>query len=124
MTIYVDAYLGSPKILTTGLASAHGILFDAMPATVPSGALRIGGDSPFGLVLAGGVPASRVVDVFTRDTVNDPPILLHVLRTTSAGDGTYNLAGLAARTQGYDICLRGVISSGERDVWVPGVHPG
>lgn len=92
--------------------------------TVPSGGLRIGGDSPDGLVLVDEVPSARIVDVFTRDTVNDPPVLLHVFRTTSAGDGTYDLTGLAARTEGYDVCIRGVIASGERDVWIPGVHPG
>lgn len=85
---------------------------------LPSGALRIGGDSPSGLVLVGTAPAARIVDLFDRETC------AHVARTTSAGDGTYPLSGLSARTQGYDVVIRGVIASGERDVIVPGVHPG
>lgn len=124
MTIYVDAHLGSPTTPVNGLTHAQNFVFSQFTATVPAGALRFGGDSPFGLVLANGVPAARIVDVFTRDTVNSIPVLLHVLRTNSAGDGTYNLSGLAARTEGYDVCIRGITGSGERDCWIPGVHPG
>jgi len=91
---------------------------------VEPGSLRIGGDSPNGLVLVDGEPASRIIDVFTRDTVNEAPELVHVKRTTSAIDGTYAITGLSARTEGYDVCLRGIIANGERDVWLAGVHPG
>lgn len=85
---------------------------------LPSGALRIGGDSPDGLVLVGTAPASRGVWLFDRETG------VLVSTTTSAGDGTYAFTGLSARTQGYDVVIRGVIASGERDVIVPGVQPG
>jgi hypothetical protein len=97
------------------------------PATVEwsnNGPLRIGGDSPDGLVLLDGVPVQRIVDVFTRDTVNNPPVLLHVKRVMSNPDGTYNLSGLFARAEGYDVCIRGIVANGERDVWFPGIQPG
>ncbi len=83
-----------------------------------SGALRFGGDSPDGLVLVGASPAARTVDLFDRET------RAFVATTTSASDGTFSFTGLSARTEGYDVVIRGVISSGERDVIVPGVHPG
>lgn len=85
---------------------------------LPVGSLRIGGDSPDGLVLVGTAPAARTVDLFDRATC------AHVARTTSAGDGTYAFTGLSARPDGYDVCIRGEIGSGERDVWIPGVQPG
>jgi len=115
-----DLAANAPKPSTALL----GIVNNLEKLTVPSGALRIGGDSPDGLVLVGAAPAARIVDCFTRDTVNDPPIVTHVARTTSDGSGVYSFTGLAARTEGYDIVIRGVIASGERDVIVPGVHPG
>lgn len=83
----------------------------------PQGTLRIGGDSPSGLVLVGMSPASRVVDLFDRETK------VLVASTTSDFDGTYAFTGLAARTEGYDVVIRGTILSGERDVIIPGVHP-
>lgn len=86
--------------------------------TIPAGALRIGGDSPSGLVLVGGAPAARVVDLFDRATRT------FVATTTSSGAGTYAFTGLSAQTDGYDVVIRGVISSGELDVIIPGVHPG
>ena len=87
-------------------------------AVLPSGTLRIGGDAPDGLVLVGAAPAARTVDLFDRESK------AHVATTVSAGDGTYSFTGLSARTEGYDAVIRGVIASGERDVIVPGVHPG
>jgi hypothetical protein len=84
---------------------------------VPPGELRVAGDSPTGLVLVGMAPASRVVDVFDRE------FKVLVASTTSAGDGTYEFTNLSARTQGYDVIIRGVIASNERDVIIPGVHP-
>jgi len=84
----------------------------------PAGALRIGGDSPSGLVLVGGAPAARVVDLFDRATRT------FIATTTSSGAGTYAFTDLAAQTDGYDVIIRGVISSGELDVIIPGVHPG
>jgi hypothetical protein len=83
----------------------------------PSGALRIAGDSPSGLVLVGMAPASRTVDIFDRETK------VLVATTVSAGDGTYEFTNLSSRTEGYDVIIRGVILDGERDVIIPGVHP-
>jgi len=83
-----------------------------------SGPLRLAGDSPDGLVLVGAAPAARAVDVFDRAT------RAWVGTTVSSGAGTYEISNLAARTEGYDVIIRGVIGSGERDVIVPGVHPG
>lgn len=94
------------------------------PVVIPSGSLRIGGDSPNGLVLVGDAPASRIVDCFTRDMLSDPPVLVHVARTISSGSGTYAFLNLSARAQGYDCIIRGDIGSGERDVIISGVHPG
>lgn len=85
---------------------------------LPAGTLRIGGDSPGGLVLVGTAPTARVVRLFDRETS------VLVATTTSAGDGTYAFTGLSARPQGYDIIIRGNIGAGERDIIVPGVHPG
>lgn len=120
MAYQIDAYLSVPTIDVDELLLAHPlILYDAAIAPeLPSGSLRIGGDSPSGLVLVGAAPAARVVDLFDRE------LRLWVATTTSASDGTYAFAGLSARTQGYDIVVRGVIASGERDVIVPGVQPG
>lgn len=118
MPIYIDAHLGSPTTPATGLMLSNGILFNPFAKAVPSGALRIGGDSPGGLVLVGTAPAARTVDLFDRET------RVFVATTSSAGDGTYAFAGLSARTEGYDVVIRGVIASGERDVIVPGMQPG
>lgn len=85
---------------------------------LPAGSLRIGGDSPDGLVLVGAAPAARTVDLFDRET------RAFVATTTSAGDGTYAFTGLGARAEGYDVVIRGVIASSERDDIIPGVHPG
>lgn len=84
---------------------------------LPSGALRIGGDSPNGLVLSGAAPVERTVDVFDRETK------VLVASTVSGIDGTYAVTGLSARTDGYDVILRGNLLLGERDIIVPGVHP-
>jgi len=95
-----------------------GVFFDPALVVIPSGALRIGGDSPNGLVLVGAAPAARTVDLFDREEK------VLVATTVSASDGTYAFSGLSARTQGYDVVIRGVIGSGERDVIIPGMHPG
>lgn len=99
--------------------SLRGVVLSPRTATIlPAGALRFGGDSPSGLVLAGGSPAARTVDLFDRET------RAFVATTVSASDGTYAFVDLPSRSEGYDVVIRGVISSGERDVIVPGVHPG
>lgn len=85
---------------------------------LPAGTLRIGGDSPDGLVLSGGAPAVRTVRLYDMETGE------LVAETISAADGTYAFTGLSARPQGYDIIIRGNIGAGERDIIVPGVHPG
>jgi len=108
---YPGFQLGTPGI-------PHSIFPLTEKVTLPSGALRIGGDSPDGLVLVGTAPAARVVRLFDRATG------VLVAETTSGGDGTYSFTALSARTDGYDVVIRGVIASGERDVIVPGVQPG
>lgn len=87
-------------------------------AEVPAGSLYIGGDSPSGLVLVGGAPAQRIVDLFDRENK------VLVSSTISELTGTYRFNNLADRVQGYDVVIRGIISNGELDVIVPGVHPG
>lgn len=81
------------------------------------GSLRIGGDSPNGLVLVSGVPASRPVWILDMETG------VVVAQTNSDTDGTYNVPFLSARTDGYAVWIRGV-NPGERDYFIPGVHPG
>lgn len=79
---------------------------------IPTGSLSLSG-----VVTVGSTPSARIVNAYDRETD------VFVATTTSAGDGTYTIPGLAARTDGYNVQLRGVVASGERDVWVPGVHP-
>lgn len=83
---------------------------------LPPGSLRIGGDSPDGLVLAGGAPAARTVRLYDMETG------VMVAETTSAGDGTYAFTDLSARTEGYAVWIMG--DAGERGVIIPGLHPG
>lgn len=83
---------------------------------LPSGALRIGGDSPNGLVLSGGAPAARKVRLYDMETGE------LVAETISASDGTYSFSGLSARTEGYCVWIVG--AAGERGYLIPGVHPG
>ena len=116
MTLYVDALLTVPTCPVVGLLNVHGFTDSAVATTLPSGSLRIGGDAPNGLVLAGAAPAARTVDLFDRE------LRLWVATTVSASDGTYAFTSLCARTEGYDVCIRG--AAGERDVWLSGVHPG
>lgn len=86
---------------------------------------RIAGDSPGGLVLANGAPAARVVDLFDRE------LKTLVATTTSNGSGEYEFLEQMVRdedtacngSEGYDVILRGVIASGERDVIIPGIQP-
>jgi len=93
-----------------------GIVQPTLPFVLPDGSLRIGGDAPDGLVLAGVVPASRTVRVYDRETGG------LVAETTSAGDGTYAFTGLSARAEGYDVQIMG--NAGERDLIVSRVQPG
>lgn len=119
MAFQIDDHLGSPVFAVASLLYVRAFrIVETQPAELPAGALRIGGDAPDGLVLVGAAPAARTVDLFDRE------LRLWVATTTSAGDGTYGFAGLSARTEGYDVCIRGVIASGERDAWIPGMHPG
>ena len=86
---------------------------------------RIAGDSPAGLVLVSGVPAARTVDLFDRE------LKTLVASTTSNSSGEYEFVDMIERAtpsnvnggEGYDVIIRGVIASGERDVIVPGVQP-
>lgn len=105
-------------LVTKPTATIKTVFVIASQPVLPPGSLRIGGDSPDGLVLVGTAPAARVVRLFDRATG------VLVAETTSAGDGTYAFAGLSARTDGYDVVIRGVIASGERDDIIPGVQPG
>lgn len=88
----------------------------AAKLVLPSGALRIGGDSPNGLVLSGGAPAARVVRLYDMETGE------LVAQTTSAADGTYTFTGLSDRAEGYAVWIVG--AAGERGVIIPGLHPG
>lgn len=83
---------------------------------LPAGALRIGGDSPSGLVLSGGAPAARTVRLYDMETG------ALVAETTSAGDGTYAFGGLSARTNGYGVWIIG--AAGERGAIIAGVAAG
>lgn len=83
---------------------------------LPAGALRIGGDSPSGLVLSGGAPAARTVRLYDMETG------ALVAETTSAGDGTYTFGGLSARPEGYAVWIMG--AAGERGIIIQGLHPG
>lgn len=86
---------------------------------------RIAGDSPDGLVLVGGAPAIRNVDIFDRT------LKTHIATTTSNSSGEYEFLDQLVRDEitnvngdeGYDVILRGVIASGERDVIIPGIQP-
>ena len=83
---------------------------------LPAGALRIGGDSPNGLVLSGGAPAARTVRLYDMETGE------LVAETVSESSGTYSFTGLSARAQGYAVWIVG--AAGERGLIIPGVHPG
>lgn len=97
--------------------------FQLLPS-IPAGTLRIGGDSPSGLVLAGGAPAARIVDLFAREVLdNNKVAVVHVARTVSDSSGQYSFTNLATRPQGYDVIIRGIVANGERDVIIPGVNP-
>lgn len=121
MARVIDAYLSPCTHPVDGLQLVQGVRefnhYWDFPVFSP-GSLRIGGDSPSGLVLVGGSPAARTVDLFDRATK------VLVASTVSSGSGTYAFTGLSAQTDGYDVIIRGVISNGERDVIIPGVHPG
>lgn len=119
MAFQIDAHLAAPTVQIGALLFVRPFSpFDVRAAELPAGSLRIGGDAPSGLVLVGTAPAARTVRLFDRE------LGLLVATTISASDGTYSFAGLVARTDGYDVVIRGVIASGERDVIVPGVQPG
>jgi hypothetical protein len=92
-------------------------LFSAAGFVLPTGALRIGGDSPNGLVLVGSAPAARPVWLLDMATG------VLVATTTSGSDGTYAFTGLSARTDGYLVWIRGA-TAGEKGYFIPGVHPG
>lgn len=114
--VHDDDSVGS--LVAMPVATTKRVLLSSATTVLPSGTLRIGGDSPGGLVLVGTAPAARVVRLFDRETG------VLVAETTSASDGTYSFTGLSARTQGYDVVIQGVIASNERDVIIPGVQPG
>lgn len=116
LTVAQEFNPGSALVALDTLRASMNILA-TYPGSEP-GRLRMAGDSPGGLVLVGGAPAARTVDVFDRAT------RAWVGTTVSSGAGTYEFTNLAARSEGYDVVIRGVISSGEMDVIVPGVHPG
>lgn len=106
------------RVQIGSFAAIASVRVDEFLPVVPSGSLRIGGDSPNGLVLVGAAPAARVVDLFDRET------RAFVATTISASDGTYAFPGLSARPEGYDYIIRGNIDAGEKDYIGCGVHPG
>lgn len=83
---------------------------------LPPGNLRIGGDSPSGLVLSGGAPAQRTVRLFDMATGQI------VAETTSLADGTYSFTGLSYRPSGYAVWIVG--STGEKGEIITGIYPG
>lgn len=87
---------------------------EGVKTVISSGALRIGGDAPNGLVLHGVAPVSRTIDLFDTDTN------AHVARTTSSPlDGTYEFPNLSDRN--YFVICRGL--PGERDQIYNNVSP-
>lgn len=118
MAILVHDHDSVGSLVAMPVATTKRVLLASATTVLPSGSLRIGGDSPDGLVLVGAAPAAREVRLFDRETG------VLVATTTSASDGTYSFAGLSARAQGYDVIGRGNLGDGERDFIVPGVHPG
>lgn len=87
-----------------------------LPFALPPGSLRIGGDSPDGLVLSGGAPAARTVRLLDMETGQ------LVAETVSSGAGTYAFSGLSDRTEGYAVWIVG--DTGEAGLILPGIHPG
>lgn len=83
---------------------------------LPAGSLRIGGDSPDGLVLSGGAPAARTVRLLDMATGE------LIAQTVSSGAGVYSFTGLSDRSAGYAAWIVG--ATGERDIIIPGLHPG
>lgn len=110
LTTDLDSAWPNPSIRTVTPAGGN------LQVVFPSGSLRIGGDSPDGLVLSGNAPAARTVRLYDMETGE------LVDETTSAGDGTYAFTGLSARTEGYGVWIVG--NAGERGVIIPGVDPG
>lgn len=106
-----DELIGSPRAESWGCVALPLLKF-----FLPAGALRIGGDSPNGLVLSGGAPASRTVRLLDMETG------ALIAETTSNGSGIYSFTGLSARTDGYAVWIVG--AAGERGIIIPGVHPG
>lgn len=106
-------YAGVP--IGTPVSSAR-IAAPDVKVVLSSGSLRIGGDSPNGLVLSGGAPAARKVRLYDMETGE------LVAETISAADGTYAFTGLSARPEGYAVWIVG--AAGERGYLIPGVHPG
>lgn len=88
----------------------------SLPIVLPPGALRIGGDSPSGLVLSGGAPAARTVRLLDMETG------ALIAETVSGGAGTYAFSGLSDRTAGYAVWIVG--DAGEAGLILPGIHPG
>jgi hypothetical protein len=83
---------------------------------LPEGDLRIGGDSPNGLVLSGGAPAARTVRLLDMETG------ALIAETTSNGSGVYAFTDLSDRDDGYAVWIVG--DSGENGYIIQGVHPG
>lgn len=92
------------------------VLAPELRVVLPTGALRIGGDSPDGLVLSGNAPVARTVRLYDQASGH------LVAETTSAGDGTYAFTGLSARDDGYAVWIVG--DSDEQGIIIPGVQAG
>lgn len=83
---------------------------------LPTGSLRIGGDSPNGLVLVNSAPAARVIRLLDMKTGQ------LIRETISANDGTYSFGEIGTRPDGYAVWFVGNV--GERGLIFPGVNPG
>lgn len=116
MAILVHDHDSVGSLVAMPVATAKRVRLASATTVLPSGTLRIGGDSPNGLVLSGGAPVARTVRLY------DMEIGVLVAETTSASDGTYTFTGLSARPEGYCVWIVG--AAGERGVVIPGVAAG
>lgn len=116
MAILVHDHNSVGSLVAMPVATTKRVRLASTTTVLPSGTLRIGGDSPNGLVLSGGAPAARTVRLYDMETG------VLVAETTSASDGTYTFTGLSARPEGYCVWIMG--AAGERGHIIPWLHPG
>lgn len=106
-----DELCGSPRT-----SSWPALCLPLLRIALPAGSLRIGGDSPHGLVLSGGAPVARTVRLLDMETG------ALVAETASNGSGVYAFTGLSDRDDGYAVWIVG--NAGENGYIIQGLHPG